>query len=85
MCLCHKEVISKRSPQHPSPIRTHGAAAGVQTLQTAMAPRPAVPLREIVYTLSPYNQQIVLQGVQKLPGKIGKFFANVSVVGVIQA
>lgn len=43
-----------------------------------MAPRPAVPLREIVYTLSPYNQEIVMQGVAKLPGKIAKFFKNVS-------
>lgn len=43
-----------------------------------MAPRAAVPLREIVYTLSPYNQEIVMQGVAKLPGKIAKFFANVS-------
>lgn len=43
-----------------------------------MAPRASVPLREIVYTLSPYNQEIVMQGVQKLPGKIAKFFANVS-------
>ena len=43
-----------------------------------MAPRAAVPLREIVYTLSPYNQEIVMQGVAKLPGKIAKFFTNVS-------
>lgn len=42
-----------------------------------MAPRTAVPLREIVYTLSPYNQEIVMQGVAKLPGKIAKFFQNV--------
>jgi len=41
-----------------------------------MAPRPSVPLREIVYTLSPYNQEIVMQGVAKLPGKIAKFFKN---------
>jgi hypothetical protein len=44
-----------------------------------MAPRASVPLREIVYTLSPYNQEIVMKGVQKLPGKIAKFFTNVSV------
>lgn len=43
-----------------------------------MAPRTPVPLREIVYTLSPYNQEIVMQGVAKLPGKIAKFFKNVS-------
>jgi hypothetical protein len=36
-------------------------------------------LREIVYTLSPYNQEIVMQGVAKLPGKIAKFFTNVSI------
>lgn len=42
-----------------------------------MAPRAAVPLREIVYTLSPYNQEIVMQGIAKLPGKITKFFVNV--------
>jgi len=41
-----------------------------------MAPRAAVPLREIVYTLSPYNQEIVMQGIAKLPGKITKFFVN---------
>jgi hypothetical protein len=46
-----------------------------------MAPRPAVPLREIVYTLSPYNQEIVMQGVAKLPGKIAKFFNNVRAAG----
>jgi hypothetical protein len=42
-----------------------------------MAPRPSVPLREIVYTLSPYNQEVVMQGVAKLPGKVAKFFKNV--------
>eukprot|EP00775_Hariotina_reticulata_P009281 gene9281-9446_t len=39
-----------------------------------MAPRMPVPLREITYTLSPYNQEIVMQGVAKLPGKIAKYF-----------
>lgn len=43
-----------------------------------MAPRTSIPLREIVYTLSPYNQEIVMQGVAKLPGKIAKYFKNVS-------
>jgi hypothetical protein len=46
-----------------------------------MAPRTAVPLREIVYTLSPYNQEIVMQGVAKLPSKISKFFTYVGVEG----
>ncbi|WIA20749.1 hypothetical protein OEZ86_004675 [Tetradesmus obliquus] len=41
-----------------------------------MAPRMAVPIREIVYTLSPYNQEVVMKGVQKLPGKITKYFKN---------
>jgi hypothetical protein len=36
-----------------------------------------VPLREITYTLSPYNQEIVMQGVAKLPGKIAKYFQRV--------
>jgi hypothetical protein len=43
-----------------------------------MAPRMAVPIREIVYTLSPYNNEVVMKGVQKLPGKITKYFKNVS-------
>jgi hypothetical protein len=38
----------------------------------------AVPIREIVYTLSPYNQEVVMKGVAKLPGKITKYFKNVS-------
>ncbi|KAI8476586.1 MAG: cytochrome b-c1 complex subunit 8 [Monoraphidium minutum] len=38
-----------------------------------MAPRLPVPLREIVYTLSPYQQQVMLQGIEKLPGKAMKF------------
>jgi hypothetical protein len=38
----------------------------------------AVPIREIVYTLSPYNNEVVMKGVQKLPGKITKYFKNVS-------
>jgi hypothetical protein len=49
-----------------------------------MAPRPSVPLREIVYTLSPYNQEIVMQGVAKLPGKIAKFFKNVRNLNKLQ-
>lgn len=39
-----------------------------------MAPRQAIPIREIVYSLSPYNQEVVMKGVAKLPGKIAKFF-----------
>ncbi|KAF8062718.1 UCRQ-1 [Scenedesmus sp. PABB004] len=39
-----------------------------------MAPRMPVPLREIVYSLSPYNQEVVMKGVQKLPTKIAKYF-----------
>jgi len=39
-----------------------------------MAPRLPLPLREIVYTLSPYQQEIVWKGVTKLPGKIAKYF-----------
>lgn len=42
-----------------------------------MAPRVPVPLREIVYTLSPYNQEIVAKGIQKFPVKIAKFFQRV--------
>ena len=35
-----------------------------------MAPRVPVPLREIVYSLSPYRQEVFMQGVYKLPGTI---------------
>ncbi|GBF91794.1 hypothetical protein Rsub_04899 [Raphidocelis subcapitata] len=38
-----------------------------------MAPRLPVPLREIVYTLSPYQQEVMKQGIEKLPGKAVKF------------
>jgi len=31
-------------------------------------------LREIVYTLSPYQQEIVWKGVTKVPSKIAKYF-----------
>jgi hypothetical protein len=48
-----------------------------------MAPRATVPLREIIYTLSPYNQEIVMQGVANYPGKIAKFFKNVSVYSIL--
>lgn len=49
-----------------------------------MAPRMAVPIREIVYTLSPYNQEVVMKGVQKLPGKITKYFKNVSLAAAFE-
>lgn len=42
-----------------------------------MAPRVPVPIREIVYTLSPYNQEIVVKGMQKFPIKIAKYFQRV--------
>lgn len=41
-----------------------------------MAPRMPVPLREIVYTLSPYQQEIMMKGISKLPAKLGKFVAD---------
>lgn len=43
-----------------------------------MAPRVPVPLREIVYTLSPYQQEVFVKGVTKLPGKVAHFFQRVS-------
>jgi hypothetical protein len=39
-----------------------------------------VPLREIVYTLSPYQQEIMMKGIGKVPAKIGKFFYDVSIL-----
>jgi hypothetical protein len=43
-----------------------------------MAPRVPVPLREVVYTLSPYQQEVLMQGIEKLPGKAVKFVKRVS-------
>lgn len=43
-----------------------------------MAPRTPVPLREIVYTLSPYQVEVLKQGVEQLPGKAMKFVKRVS-------
>lgn len=61
----------RKRPPHPTTTQPGPNAS-------TMAPRAAIPLREIVYTLSPYNQHIVAQGVANLPGKITKYFKNVS-------
>jgi len=42
-----------------------------------MAPRVPVALREIVYTLSPYQQEVLKQGIEKLPSKAIKFVKRV--------
>jgi Cytochrome b-c1 complex subunit 8 len=54
-------------------LRRSPRAAGLYS----MAPRVPVPIREIVYTLSPYNQEIVVKGMQKFPIKIAKYFQRV--------
>lgn len=42
-----------------------------------MAPRIPIPLREIVYTLSPYQHEVLKQGIEKLPAKAFKFVKRV--------
>jgi hypothetical protein len=42
-----------------------------------MAPRVPIPLREVVYMLSPYQQEIMKQGIEHLPAKAAKFVKRV--------
>lgn len=58
-------------------FRVAGASSAVR-LVYIMAPRMPIPLREIVYTLSPYQQEVMKQGIEKLPGKAMKFIKRVS-------
>ena len=50
-----------------------------------MAPRVPIPLREIVYSLSPYRQEVFMQGVYKLPGKIAHKLHQVRVFSLFLA
>jgi hypothetical protein len=68
------DTPDRRAPQaHP---RGPGAPPARQAV-AAMAPRLPIPLREVVYTLSPYQQQVMMQGIEKLPGKALKFVKRV--------
>jgi hypothetical protein len=50
-------------------------------LQAAMAPRLPVPLREIVYSLSPYQQSVITQTFKHAPSSISHLIAEVRVTG----
>ncbi len=48
---------------------------------STMAPRVPIPLRSIEYVLSPYQHEILKQGIEKLPSKVVKFVKRVGHVG----
>lgn len=50
-----------------------------------MAPRVPIPLREIVYTLSPYQQEVFVNGIYKMPRKIAHFVQRHAFNGTVFA